>query len=210
MASSLTTAKIPTIAVRSRGRPREFDIDAALDKAIIVFTEKGYYGTSINDLSAALELTAGSIYKAFNDKRSVFIAALERYITLRTERLQQALKPADTGRERVRALLALYASSSYEAEGRRGCFIVSSAVELSISDPDIAGRVAQSLDIHEKRLTLFIRQGQEDGSISTHVEAATTARLLLCVLQGMRVIGKTGRSKKEMNNLIDSALKVLD
>ncbi|WP_050475680.1 TetR/AcrR family transcriptional regulator [Herbaspirillum rhizosphaerae] len=206
MTSSVTTTETTT---RSRGRPREFDIEAVLDKAIAVFTDKGYYGTSINDLGAALELTAGSIYKAFDDKRSLFIAALERYIALRTERLQQALKPAKTGRERVRALLALYASSSHDAEGRRGCLIISSAVELSLSDPDIATRVAQSLDIHEKRLSLFIRQGQEDGSIPAHVDAPATARLLLCVLQGMRVIGKTGRSKREMNGLIDHALKLL-
>lgn len=194
---------------RSRGRPREFDIDAALDQAIAVFTEHGYYGTSINHLSAALGLTAGSIYKAFEDKRALFVAALERYIALRTEGLQLALKSASTGYERVRTLLALYAASSYEEQGRRGCLIISSAVELSISDPEIAARVAQSLDLHEKRLTLFIRQGQEDGSIPPHVEAASTARLLLCVLQGMRVIGKTGRGKKEMHSLIDKAMKVL-
>ncbi|WP_245191876.1 TetR/AcrR family transcriptional regulator [Herbaspirillum sp. 3R-11] len=195
---------------RSRGRPREFDIDAALDKAIVIFSERGYYGTSIADLSSALELTAGSIYKAFDDKRAVFVAALERYITLRTERLQQALQPTRTGRERVRTVLALYAASSYEDEGRRGCLIVSSAVELAMSDPEIAERVARSLDLHEKRLTQFIRQGQDDGSIPAHVEATVTARLLLCVLQGMRVIGKTGRGKKEMNSLIDKAMKVLD
>jgi len=204
MTSSETTPS------RARGRPREFDIDAALDKAIAIFTERGYYGTSISDLSAALELTAGSIYKAFDDKRAVFVAALERYITLRTERLQQAMMPARNGRERVRTLLALYAASSHDGEGRRGCLIVSSAVELAISDPEIAERVARSLDVHEKRLVQFIRQGQEDGSIAAHVEAATTARLLLCVLQGMRVIGKTGRGKKEMNSLIDNAMKVLD
>lgn len=206
----MTSSETTRTHTRSRGRPREFDIDAALDKAIAIFTERGYYGTSISDLSAALELTAGSIYKAFDDKRAVFIAALERYITLRTERLQQAMKAARNGRERVRTLLALYAASSHDDEGRRGCLIVSSAVELAISDSEITERVARSLDIHEKRLVQFIRQGQEDGSIAAHVEAATTARLLLCVLQGMRVIGKTGRGKKEMNSLIDKAMKVLD
>ncbi|RFB69745.1 MULTISPECIES: TetR/AcrR family transcriptional regulator [unclassified Herbaspirillum] len=206
----MTSSETSMTPSRSRGRPREFDIDAALDKAIVIFSERGYYGTSIADLSSALELTAGSIYKAFDDKRAVFVAALERYITLRTERLQQALQPTRTGRERVRTVLALYAASSYEDEGRRGCLIVSSAVELAMSDPEIAERVARSLDLHEKRLTQFIRQGQDDGSIPAHVEATVTARLLLCVLQGMRVIGKTGRGKKEMNSLIDKAMKVLD
>src|SRR5450830_2066792 len=114
----------PLPNTRSRGRPREFDLDAALDKAIAVFTEKGYHGTSVSDLSAALELTAGSIYKAFSDKKTVFASALERYIALRGERLQQALGSAGNGREKIRALLALYAQSSQQAEGLHGCLIV--------------------------------------------------------------------------------------
>ena len=62
----------------------------------------------------------------------------------------------------------------------------------------------------EKRLVEFIREGQKDGSVSSRVDAAVTARLLLCVVQGMRVLGKTGRSHEEMASLVDSALKLLD
>jgi AcrR family transcriptional regulator len=60
------------------GRPREFDSDAALDKAIARFSEHGYHGTSISDLHACLGLTSGSIYKAWGDKRGLFLAALDR------------------------------------------------------------------------------------------------------------------------------------
>jgi hypothetical protein len=62
----------------------------------------------------------------------------------------------------------------------------------------------------ERRLVGFIREGQEDGSVSSLVDAAVIARLLLCVVQGMRVLGKTGRSREEMASLVDSALKLLD
>ena len=63
--------------VRARGRPREFDIDDALDKAVRVFSERGYHATSIGDLAGAMELASGSIYKAFRDKRAVFLAAFD-------------------------------------------------------------------------------------------------------------------------------------
>jgi hypothetical protein len=87
---------------------------------------------------------------------------------------------------------------------------VGSAVDLASSDPEMAKRVAAVLASQERRLVEFIREGQEDGSVSSRVDAAITARLLLCVVQGMRVLGKTGRSREEMASLVDSALKLLD
>jgi len=71
--------------VRERGRPRQFDLDAALDLAMPVFREKGYHSASINDLSEAMQLTAGSIYKAFHDKRSLcmFLRVISRGVIKR-------------------------------------------------------------------------------------------------------------------------------
>jgi TetR/AcrR family transcriptional repressor of nem operon len=183
----------PPPGPRSPGRPREFDLDDALDKAIGRFSENGYHATSLGKLTAAMEIAEGSLYKAFRDKRGVFLAAFERYVMLRSERLAQELTNTRTGRDKVRAILA-----------------VGSAVDLASSDPEMAKRVAAVLASQERRLVEFIREGQEDGSVSSRVDAAVTARLLLCVVQGMRVLGKTGRSREEMASLIDSALKLLN
>ena len=65
------------VVSRPRGRPREFDMDKALDQAIRVFSEQGYHATSIGDLIDAMGLASGSIYKAFRDKRAVFLAAYD-------------------------------------------------------------------------------------------------------------------------------------
>jgi TetR/AcrR family transcriptional regulator, transcriptional repressor for nem operon len=195
---------------RGPGRPREFDLNEALDKAIAAFSEFGYHATSLSRLTAAMEIAEGSLYKAFPDKRAVFLAAFERYVMLRGERLAQELAHTRTGREKVKAVLAVYAECSHGKVGRRGCLVVGSAIDLASSDPDMAKRVAAALAGHERRLHDFIRQGQEDGSVSSHIDAAITARLLLCVLQGMRVVGKTGRSREDMASLIDSTLKLLD
>jgi TetR/AcrR family transcriptional regulator, transcriptional repressor for nem operon len=201
---------IPSALPRGPGRPRRFDPDEALDRAISTFSENGYHASSLGKLTAAMQIAEGSLYKAFGDKRGVFLAAFERYVMLRAERFAQELATARTGREKVGAVLTVYAENSHGRVGRRGCLLVGSAVDLADTDPDVAKRVAAVLAGHEKRLIEFIREGQEDGSICAHVDAEVTARLLLCVMQGMRVLGKTGRSREEMSSLVNRALKLLD
>jgi AcrR family transcriptional regulator len=192
------------------GRPREFDTDLALDRAIAVFSERGYHGAAISDLTQALGLTAGSLYKAFTDKRGLFLAAFDRYVALRADRLRAVLEAAPSGRAKIKAVLDFYAGNSHGADGRRGCLVVGSAVDLATADAEVAARVVGALEVNEDRLAALVALGQADGTIAPQLDAALTARLLLCVLQGMRVIGKTGRERAEMAALADGALKLLD
>jgi TetR/AcrR family transcriptional regulator, transcriptional repressor for nem operon len=198
------------IASRGRGRPREFDVDDALDKAARVFRERGYHATSITDLTEAMELASGSVYKAFKDKRAVFLAAFDREGMQRGEKLRRILGMAKTGRDRLRSALIFYAESSYGMEGKRGCLVVGSAAELSTFDAEVAQRVTGALHRIEALLVELINQGQADGSIPAAIDQEATARLMLCVLQGMRVVGKTGRSRAEMTAVADAAMKLLD
>jgi TetR/AcrR family transcriptional regulator, transcriptional repressor for nem operon len=195
--------------VRSRGRPREFDMDAALDKAVRVFRERGYHATSIGDLTEAMEIATGSVYKAFKDKQDVFLAAFDRYSTARNEQIRRAADTAGCGRDKLRAVLHSYVESSQGAEGRRGCLVVSSAVELAAVDPVIAARVGAVLKRNEVFLAGLIRLGQSDGSIASHINPDHTVRLMVCLTQGMRVVGKTGRLRLEAAPLVDIAMKLL-
>src|ERR1700738_2111184 len=90
---------------RGRGRPREFDVDDALDKAARVFRERGYHATSIADLTEAMDLASGSVYKAFKDKRAVFLAAFDREGMLRGEKLRRIVNSAKTCRDRLPSAL---------------------------------------------------------------------------------------------------------
>src|SRR5580692_1303928 len=178
--------------VRARGRPRQFDIDKALDQAIRVFREHGYNATSIGDLISAMGLASGSIYKAFKDKRAVFLAAFDRYMSLRNEQLRQVADTTKGGRERLSDVLAFYVESSKGIEGRRGCLVVGSAVELAIVDREVAARVSGSLARNEVFLTDLIRQGHIDKSVPRQVDPEQTARVMVYLTQGMRVVGKAG------------------
>ena len=192
-----------------RGRPREFDIDDALDKSVRVFRERGYHATSIADLTQAMELASGSVYKAFKDKRAIFLAAFDREAKTRREKLQRLMSTAKSGRDRIRVVLRFFAESSHGVEGKRGCLIVGTAADLTTFDAEVAQRVTAALRQSETLVVDLIRQGQADGSILATIDSTVTARLMLCVLQGMRVIGKTGRRRKDVMAVADAAMRLL-
>ncbi|MDA9531368.1 TetR/AcrR family transcriptional regulator [Bradyrhizobium sp. CCBAU 25338] len=195
-------------SARRPGRPREFDMDTALDRAVRVFRERGYHATSIGDLTAAMRLATGSVYKAFRDKHAVFLAAFERYTALRQEQTRSAAARGANGREQIRNVLLSYVEHSQGIEGRRGCLVVGSAVELSAHDAMVAACVSAQLATNENFIAGLIRDGQADGSIPRHVAADDTARLMLCITQGMRVVGKA-RLPLDGERIVGVAMKLL-
>lgn len=184
-------------------------MDETLDKAIPVFCSRGFHGTSINDLAEGMQLTVGSIYKAFKDKRAVFLAVLDRQSSQRSVQLDRVLATAHSGRDKIQAALMFYAELSHGSRGKEGCLVVSTAVELAAHDVEIGARATAAFQGREALMTGLIRQGKDDGSIALHIDSAGTARLLLCLLQGLRVVGKTGKTRKEMLAVVEAAMRVL-
>ena len=184
-------------------------MDETLDRAIDVFRERGYHATSLADIKAATALGSGSIYKAFKDKRDLFLASFDRYVCKMGNSREIAASKGLTGRDKLRNFLRTYVVVSSGAEGRVGCLVVGTAVEAQTLDDEIAGRVKTAMARNEERLAGYIRLGREDGSIGSHVDADACARLMLCVLQGMRVVGTTGRTRAEMEAVVEQAIKFL-
>ncbi|WP_354687216.1 TetR family transcriptional regulator C-terminal domain-containing protein [Cupriavidus necator] len=112
--------------------------------------------------------------------------------------MRQTIGEDGNGLHRLRNALTFYVESSQGAQGRQGCLVVCSTAELSTFDPGVARHIGSALQCIEAVLADLIRQGQEDGSIPPHVNRAASARMLLCLVQGMRVVGKTGRSRPAM------------
>ncbi len=194
---------------RNPGRPREFDMDAALDAALLVFRERGYHAASLADLGSAMNLTVGSIYKAFSDKRAIFLAAFDRYTNLRSVALNQRLEAETGGLNKLRSMLGFYAESSYGSEGRFGCLVVGSATDLSLFDAEMSARVTTSLRRIKAKFHDLIEVGQLDGSLGADIDPDISSSLLLCLVQGFRVIGKTGRTRAEMMAVVDETLRLL-
>lgn len=156
-----------------------------------------------------MQLTQGSIYKAFKDKRSLFLAALDRQEKSYAARLRAVLDKATSGRDKLRAALLFYATLANGAEGMQGCLAVTTAVELAASDRVVARRVSRSFRQRQAFLKELICQGQNDGSIPKHVDPAGSAWAMLFLFQGLRVIGKTGIAPKELMKAVEAAMKTL-
>jgi TetR/AcrR family transcriptional repressor of nem operon len=201
----------PQPVIQPRGRPREFDIDNALRLAIEVFRQRGYTATSIVELMKGMHLSRGSFYKAFHDKKSVFAAAYDMYAGEGVKRLKIAADVSGTGRDRIAAVLALYAQLSQGPDGQRGCLVIATAVELSLHDPDIARRVVACWQSTETLLCELLRQAEEDGSIAIQEERQSVARSLLCLMQGMRLLGKSAlHSQAGFKAIAEQAMKMVD
>jgi TetR/AcrR family transcriptional regulator, transcriptional repressor for nem operon len=194
-----------------RGRPREFDTDAAIERAMGVFWSSGYYGTSLPDLLEATNLSRGSLYAAFGDKHGLFLRALDRYIAEALTRLDAELDPRKNALAGLRACLAGYVERTSGVAGKRGCLVVATAMELAGHDTEVEQRIRRFFKTMEARLTAALARAQAEGELVDGVEPATAARLLLCLLEGMRVVGKTSSdrsiSQAAVQTLIDRFAK---
>src|SRR5689334_8933888 len=121
----------------SRGRPRSFDTEAAVERAMNVFWSRGYHATALPDLLRATKLSRGSLYAAFGDKHSLFLRALDRYIADAVTRLDIELGPDRDPIQGLRACLAGYVDRTSGAKGQRGCLLVATAMELAGRDADV-------------------------------------------------------------------------
>lgn len=194
---------------RSLGRPREFDIDQILDKAAKLFGQRGFHGTSIVNISDATNLTCGSLYNAFKDKREIFLRALKHQSVKHRGQLKHAIASGQSGWEMLHQALLFYAAISSGEDGRDGCLITNAIVEVGAFDAEIAEVALASMREREVLLQRLIETGINDGSIETAVDSAATAKFMLCLLQGVRVIGKTSSGLDDMETTVSLAMKVV-
>jgi len=194
----------------SPGRPREFDIEVLLDRAIEVFRERGYQATSISHLSQATGLTTGSLYKAFDDKKDIFFKALDRYVARRSATLSEVLSGVNGGFAKVERAVVFYAEASLAHPGSKGCLLVNAATECAaIGDELLLKRVQQALGQVERLLADLIDEGQADGSISPTVNRETSARLMMCLFQGIRVVDAAGLRELGVRPLVEAVVSGL-
>jgi TetR/AcrR family transcriptional repressor of nem operon len=191
------------------GRPREFDLDAAVENAIEVFRARGYHGASVQDLTDGTGIARGSLYKAFHDKRTLFLAALDHYTTASLKRVGDTLSRPGSAREAIRDALLGYAQRAAEARGRRGCLISGAAMEMIPEDAEVAALISRMFRRMQDLFAAAVIRGQSQGEIPRDHDERAIARTLLVTIQGLRVLGKTGPSEQELTEVVETALRIL-
>jgi TetR/AcrR family transcriptional repressor of nem operon len=174
-----------------RGRPRSFDVEAAVERAMGVFWSRGYHATALPDLLRATRLSRGSLYAAFGDKHSLFLRALDRYIADALARMESEFDPRQDPVDGLRAYLAGYVDRVSGAHGRRGCLLVATAMELAGQDAEVGRRVAGFFKAMEARVADALSRAKAAGKLADGVEPTSAARILVCFVEGLRVVGKT-------------------
>lgn len=189
------------------GRPREFDIDEAVESAIEVFRTRGYHGTSVQDLTDGTGLARGSLYKAFHDKRSLYLAALEQSTAASIQRIAETLAQPGSARDVIRETLMGYALRASKLQGQRGCMITTAAMEMMPADAEATAIITRMYRQIQDLFAAAIIRGQATGDIPRRHDERAMARLLLCTIQGLRVLGKTGPSEADMAELVDAVMR---
>jgi TetR/AcrR family transcriptional repressor of nem operon len=189
-----------------RGRPRGFDIEAAVERAMDVFWSRGYHGTALPDLLRATKLSRGSLYAAFGDKHSLFLRALDRYIADALTRMEFEFDPRKDPIDGLRTYLAGYVERTSGSNGRRGCLLVATAMELAGQDAEVGRRVAGFFKAMEGRVADALSRAKAAGRLADGVEPISAARILVCFVEGLRVTGKTAPARATSQATADALL----
>ncbi|GAB2832201.1 TetR/AcrR family transcriptional regulator [Streptomyces daliensis] len=192
-------------------RTKEFDPDAALRSALELFWERGYEATSLADLVAHLGIARASLYATFGGKQELYAKALERYGEEHGTCLVEELSQPGPALPAVRAMVRRFAAESTDEERRRkGCFVVNTAVELASRDPAAARNVEVSWETLETALTSALIRARAQGELPEGREPRALARMLLVLMQGMRVVGMGSHSPARLRDATEQALSLLD
>jgi len=188
------------------GRPRSFDVDRALDQALEVFWRKGYEGASLSDLTAAMGINRPSLYAAFGDKEELFRRVLDRYFSGPASFIQEALKET-TARAAVEQLLRTAVESQTKPGHPRGCLAVKAALASGEESDPIRKELIRRRSQGELLLRHRLERAQLEGELPKKVNVINLARFYSTVLQGMAVQAADGATRRELEPLIEIAMR---
>jgi TetR/AcrR family transcriptional regulator, transcriptional repressor for nem operon len=186
-------------------RPKEFDRDVAVERAMSVFWSKGYAATSTDDLLQAMKIGRQSMYDTFGDKRRLYVEALEKYqlesVAGQIKRLRSIASPL-AGIE----ALVVGVISSDRATREKGCMGVGAICEFGKADPELTGLRVKSGGMLHKALVERLQDAQAAGEIGETVDIECAARFVQTMMLGLQVAAKAGESAARLHNMAAFAI----
>ncbi|MEU6564035.1 TetR/AcrR family transcriptional regulator [Nocardia nova] len=190
------------------GRPRNFDTDAVVDRAMDAFWTHGYANTSPAQLAEATGIGKGSLYNTFGSKRELFERALDRYDRMGAELAAEFMDRPGTTRECIGAFLYFLVDSDLAHPTRRGCLAVNTVSEFSGADAEITRAVRTMQEHTMAAMAARIDQGRRDGDVASDTDPRAAAEFLMTTIAGLRVMAKTSEATT-LHRIIDTALTTL-
>jgi AcrR family transcriptional regulator len=188
-----------------RGRPREFDLDVALDAAIEVFWRQGYEGTTLDDLTGAMGINRPSLYAAFGNKEETFKRAIARYATV-----DMAYVDAALGQPTARGVAEHYVRSNVLAitdpSKPPGCLSIQGGLAAPKTDQRTVDFLNASRAAGEARFTDRFARAIREGDLPGTEDPAELAKYLSTVTSGLAVQAAAGASRAALTRVAERAL----
>lgn len=191
-------------------RPKEFDVDAALQSALEVFWEKGYEATSMQDLVDAMGIQRASLYATYGDKHALYVAALRRYQRETFDELVAHFAKATSPVAAIREFVQEVADWASGKHGRRGCLCVNANIELAPHDLLVADTLRDHHQRMETLLAATLQRAVAMGELPAKTDCTSLATFLLGSVVAINVLGKQRATKKQLQAMVDHALAALE
>jgi AcrR family transcriptional regulator len=200
----------PASEPKRRGRPRAYEPDVALGRALDLFRKSGFAATSLDDLSAATGMNRPSLYGAFGDKRELYIKSYQRYRDNARAAVAEVFRARLPLRKRLERIYAI-ALDIYGAgeEGPKGCFTVLTAASEAVNDPVIRAMVLDALTELDKAFASCFRIGKERGELSDDADPVVLAQLASATLHNIAIRSRAHVPRKELEAIVKGAIGVM-
>jgi AcrR family transcriptional regulator len=188
------------------GRQAQFDKQAALNKAMLVFWEKGFLGASLTDLTTAMGINKPSMYAAYGNKEALFIQAVDNYINQYASRLTEALNTPDKPvKEVLRDYLNIALNMQCSPDTPPGCFISVAATETAGAElpPKAHDKIVDVYAQPEKVLTMFFEAQRQSGKINSSKPAKQLALFVITFLHGLASMARNNVEQSQLKVVID-------
>jgi TetR/AcrR family transcriptional regulator, copper-responsive repressor len=198
------------VAPKRRGRPRAYEPDVALGKALDLFRKDGFAATSLDDLSAATGMNRPSLYGAFGDKRELYIKSYRRY----REEARAAMVDIFRGelpiRQRLERIYAVALDIYLSGEaGPRGCFTVMTAGSEAVADPEIRAMVLEGLAEMDKAFAACFRLAKEKGELPESADPVVLAQIATAAIHTIAVRARVRTPRRELEAIVNGAIDVM-
>jgi len=190
------------------GRPRSFREGDALDAAMRVFWQKGYEGTSLDDLTQAMKINRSSLYSTFGDKEALFRRVMEQYSAGPLSFLSQALN-LKTARAVVEALLRMCVRFLGDPGHPPGCLSIQGGLACGSGNEAVKRAMVDWRKAGLAQLQKHLQRARAEGDLGKEVDPRDLARLVMIVMNGLGVQAVSGATPAELNRAVDLALRSL-
>src|SRR5246500_361117 len=209
-AKTLPTKSEAPAAPKRRGRPRAYEPDVALAKALDLFRKDGFAATSLDDLSAATGMNRPSLYGAFGDKRELYIKSYQRYRADARAALTDIFSDELPIRKRLQRIFAVALDIYLSGElGPRGCFTVMTAASEAVADPEIRAMVLEGFVELDKAFATCFRRAKEQGELPDSADATVLAHLASATVHTIAIRARARVPRKELEAIVNGAIDVM-